>query len=231
MQATEIDLVIPVLNPPSGWAAQTSDNLARLVDKLGEPVHLVISNDGSSDESEIKLLQDRLPQTTVVSSAKNRGKGHALRLGMKRSTAKYAIFTDADFPYEIESMVRVIVALKRGADVALGHRQQNYYNNVPRFRRDLSEAFRFVLRSLLRFPITDTQCGLKGMNAKGREVFLKTNTDRFLVDMEFIKLALNTPGLVVETVDVNLRDGVKFSSMGPGVLLREILNFVRIMFR
>ena len=165
----------------------------------------------------------------VIFSRKNFGKGHALRLGIDAAKSNNIIFTDADFPYELASIKAVADELMNGADVALGHREQDYYASVPWFRKGLSESFRFVLKSILKFPITDTQCGLKGMNKVGKSIFMQTNINRFLVDMEFIKLAVKQK-VKISPVVVQLRPNVEFSKMGMGVLIPELINFVRVIF-
>jgi len=227
--ASQIDIVLPVLNPPSGWAEITVHRKIELENLLQMQVNLIVSNDGSNNLHELDALLKLDPSIDLVNSKTNRGKGHALRSGFEKSKAEIVLFTDADFPYEMASIKAMIEALQNGADVALGYREDDYYASVPWFRKGLSEAFRFVLKSVLKFPITDTQCGLKGMNKKGKSTFLQTKIDRFLVDMEFIKLAVNQQDLTIQPVVVKLRPNVEFSSMGVLVLLRELWNFVRVI--
>lgn len=229
--AFQIDIIIPVLNPPLGWAELTFQRKTELETLIQMRVNLIISNDGSNKKEELEKLQKIDPTIVLINSKKNRGKGNALRAGFEKSKAHIALFTDADFPYEMASMKAMIEALQSGSDVVLGYREDDYYASVPWFRKGLSEAFRFVLKSILKFPITDTQCGLKGMSAKGKAVFLQTKIDRFLVDMEFIKLAVHQSDIAIKPVVVKLRPNVEFSSMGMGVLLRELWNFVRVVFK
>jgi glycosyltransferase involved in cell wall biosynthesis len=224
MSSQKIDLVLPVFNPTQGWFDQVQKNLGLLSSACQEGVRLIIVDDGSTasklDTSEILLIQ--LPY--------NQGKGAALRKGFEVADAPIILFTDIDFPYEIDSMVKVISSIENGADVSLGYREDDYYDRVPPFRKILSESFRFVLKTILRFPITDTQCGLKGMNQRGKAVFMQTKINRFLVDMEFIKRAVKAKSLRIEPVVVQLRDDVVFSKMGIRVILSELLNFLRIFF-
>lgn len=194
---------------------------------LNSQVRLIISDDGSKSKKEFDLLLALDPDILFVRSDKNRGKGFSLRQGIAQSDGEFTLFTDADFPYEIESMARVVETLVSGADVCLGYREEDYYASVPWFRKGLSESFRFVLKSILKFPITDTQCGLKGMNAKGKSIFMETKIDRFMVDMEFIKRAVQK-GVKIQPVVVRLRPNVEFSSMGASVLVREFINFLRV---
>lgn len=226
----EIDLVLPVFNPEKGWAQLTTQRRAALETALESPVRLIVSDDGSVDDAELTELMRIDPNVKVIRSDRNAGKGHALRHGFEHAHAEIVLFTDADFPYNLPSMQRMVNELIQGADVALGYRKQDYYTSVPWFRKGLSEGFRFVLKKVLNFPITDTQCGLKGMNQRGKEIFMCTKINRFLVDMEFIKRAARAQQIRIAPVVVQLRPDVTFSSMGPGVLLRELVNFVRVIF-
>lgn len=196
--------------------------------------HIIIVDDGSIDRSMVMRTFESFrlvhPHSQLIQYQENKGKGHALRTGLMAGQNPIAVYTDIDFPYEPLSVHNIARALTDGADVALGYRESDYYASVPWFRSLLSRAFRFVLKDLLRFPITDTQCGLKGMNSKGKEVFLATKIDRFLVDMEFVKRLSKSTQIAVQPVVVKLRDNIEFSAMGAGVLAREGLNFVRVLF-
>lgn len=228
MLNSHVDLVLPVHNPNSGWFSEVKDRHKKLVAACAMPVRLIIVDDGSSDLKEVSKLDGN--GILLIQLAVNQGKGAALRKGFEVADAPIVLFTDIDFPYEIESMVSIIRSLENGADVSLGYREDDYYDRVPWFRKLMSESFRFVLKTILHFPITDTQCGLKGMNQRGKEVFLQTKIDRFLVDMEFIKRAVKAKNLRIEPVVVQLRDDVVFSKMGIRVIASELLNFWRIFF-
>lgn len=196
--------------------------------------HLILVDDGSNlalgDVDLRQFFEQKKINASYMCHAENRGKGAALRSGIAASEAQFTIFTDIDFPYENESVLDILEALLGGSDIAIGHREQDYYASVPWFRKGMSEWFRFLLKKVLRFPISDTQCGLKGMNLSGRKVFLQTKINRFLVDMEFIKRALKSPQIKLSTVVVRLRSDVTFSKMGGSVILREGINLLRILF-
>ena len=229
MSKSHIDLVLPVYNPQSGWFSVVKSGLKQLEQATAKSVRLIIVDDGSPKAAAFDELVES-DTILFVKSAQNMGKGSALRLGFAQATADIVLFTDVDFPYEIDSMKRMADAIENGADVSLGYREDDYYVSVPWFRKLLSEAFRFVLKSILKFPITDTQCGLKGMNQRGKAVFMETEINRFLVDMEFIKRATKNRDMKIEPVVVQLRKDVEFSSMGVGVLLTELMNFWKIFF-
>ncbi len=202
--------------------------LAGLIDEVG----LIVVNDGSSrnlSERNIHCLETLSPGARVVSYAENRGKGYALRQGVRAADAGLILVTDADFPYTIESMRRVVEALHIHGGIAAGNRDTAYYANVPAFRRRLSQTLRWFLRNVLRQPIDDSQCGLKAFDEAGKAVFLETSIDRFLFDLEFLMLAHDR--VRVTPVPVELRPGVVFSSVGGKILATEGINFLKLFFR
>ena len=231
-----IDFIVPCFNPLPQWEVNLADTFDRLQGLLeGVTPGLILVNDGSDPkrvkEKHIEYLRQRIPQLQYISCPENRGKGQALRVGVEASTSRWQIFTDIDFPYLLESMMDVYRELERGSDVVLGFREPSYYQKVPLFRKLLSKAFRWSLKSLLRLKITDTQCGLKGFNQHGRKLFLNTTINRFLFDMEFVLLVSKSKKLSIRPVTVHLRDDVTFSTMNLKVLLPEMFNFVLLLFK
>jgi len=220
---------LPVYNPNKGWLDQVQANRQLLAAACGEEIRLIIVDDGS--EKNLGIEPNTFQETVqLIKLPFNQGKGAALRKGFEAADAPIVLFTDIDFPYEIDSIVKVVRSIENGADVSLGYREDDYYDRVPLFRKIMSESFRFVLKTILRFPITDTQCGLKGMNQRGKDIFMQTKIDRFLVDMEFIKRAVKAKNLRIEPVVVQLRYDVVFSKMGIRVIIGELMNFMRIFF-
>ena len=230
-----LNVIVPCYNPPEGWAealAERFRNFAEAVsDRAGTP-GLIVVNDGSSGEAagrNFQRLKELLPGAQLVTYAVNRGKGYALRQGVAASDADFHLVTDADFPYTIESMRRVALAVSDRGGIAAGNRDTAYYDRVPAFRRWLSKGLRWLLRNVLRQPVGDSQCGLKAFDADGKAVFLETTIDRFLFDLEFLMLANGR--VTVTPVPVELRDGVAFSKVGWKILATEGRNFLQLLLR
>ena len=78
--------------------------------------------------------------------------------------------------------------------------------------------------------IQDTQAGLKGFNRTGRELFLKTTVKTFVFDTEFILISQQEKVKIVP-VDVQLRPGLKLSSMGFRVMFRELWCFLKVLWK
>jgi hypothetical protein len=137
--------------------------------------------------------------------------------------------TDADFPYKISSMKSLVETLLEKGGIAAGNRDTGYSAHVPWFRRVISKVLRWTLRNVLRQPISDSQCGLKGFDNEGKKLFLTTTIDRFLFDLEFLMLAKGK--VLVSPVPVELRDGVVFSKVGLRILATEGRNFITLLLK
>lgn len=199
---------------------------------LTTDVGLVVVNDGSPRNvsgEKLARLRDLIPGVHIVSYTENRGKGYALRQGVQAASGDFYLVTDFDFPYTLESMRRIVQTLTERGGVAAGNRDTAYYAHVPLFRRLLSRFLRWMLRNLLRQPIGDSQCGLKGFDQAGKAIFLTTTIDRFLFDLEFLMLANGK--VPVTPVPVELRPGVVFSKVGWKILATEGRNFLKLLLR
>lgn len=235
MPATHLHIIIPCYNPPEGWDARLIDRGSQLKDRVPTiEIRFTIVEDGSAHpigaDAKARVSQ-ALGAVRWLSHASNLGKGAALRTGVRICDQGICLFTDVDVPYTVDSMEAACRSLMSGANVVLGQRKANYYDRVPWARRWISKSFRWVLRNLVRLPIADTQCGLKGFDQQGREVFLRTTIDRFLFDMEFVMLTSRRKELRVDTIDARLDEDVRFSRMNYRILLRESVNFFKVLLR
>ena len=229
-------ILLPCYNPPEGWEKQvvkSMDIISKALEHNIDELHLIIVNDGSNKNytpEQQEYVSSNVLNCLVVNYDKNRGKGYALREGVKQIKTNFTVYTDIDFPYQEESVISVAHSLLGGAAVTLGHRGKEYYSKTPWFRKVVSKTLRWVLKTFLRLPTDDSQCGLKGYDQVGASVFLSTKIDRFLFDLEFIKLAARKK-LKIEKVEVELKPNVVFSKVNTRILLREFGNFLRILFR
>jgi glycosyltransferase involved in cell wall biosynthesis len=227
-----IDIVLPCFNANKSWHHE----LLRFHEFIRDhfTIRYILVNDGSVHgnlQDQVKFLHERNVPLTSLGYEVNKGKGFALRHGVKHATAKYTLYTDIDFPFTNDSMKAVLTALCSDRyDIVAGYRDEKYYQNtISPFRKGLSKTFRFFIRHLLRMPITDTQCGIKGFNVKGKKKFLATTINRYLFDFEFIYTSVRDPFLKVAPVEVVLKDDVVLSRMKATILLQETGNLLKVL--
>ena len=152
--------------------------------------------------------------------------------GVAAADAPICLYTDVDFPYTTNSIMDLLQQLTSAQfDIAAGVKNKNYYKHVPPFRRFISKLLRACTGFVLRLKVADTQCGLKGFNEKGKELFLSTTIDRYLFDLEFIFLASRNNTIDIKPVEIELKENIQFSSMRAGILFTEAGNFLKIFFK
>lgn len=216
------------------------EDLTEAYDKLSlalpeTDIRFILVNDGSSSPptpEHLSVLGNDIPGFHYLSYEINRGKGYGLRQGVSFSDAPFCIYTDMDFPYRLRDVADLYKQLTLETDdIVIGVKNKEYYDHVPWSRIQISKMLQFLTRTFLQISITDTQCGLKGFNANGKEVFLSTTIDRYLCDLEFVFLADREPGIKMVSMPIKLRDGVEFSKIGWKTLLVECMNFAGVFLR
>jgi glycosyltransferase involved in cell wall biosynthesis len=231
-----LDIILPCYNPRSGWEKQLTVSLNNIRLLLGSDIlnQVILVNDGSStgiSEREVAFLENEIPELKIIEYAQNKGKGFAVRKGVKSAAADLQIYTDIDVPYVDEAIIEFYTLLcNKEADVVIASRGDSYYDALSWFRRVLSKSLRAMNGMLFGLKIKDTQGGLKGFNQAGRSVFLQTSVNRYLFDLEFIQKVSNTD-LKLVGVNVELKPDVVLPSPSITVLLKEMRNFIQLLLR
>jgi dolichyl-phosphate beta-glucosyltransferase len=219
--------------PKTGWEKSLKENMQFIDIEFNYSISIqyIIVNDGDENEHLLSLfdvIQQSERNVRFISYKDNMGKGYALRTGVAAATAPVVITTDLDFPYETKDLRNVYALLKSGNEIVTGKRKAQYYSATPFKRKLISKACIAMNKHLLKLSLGDAQSGLKGFNKIGKNLFLQTTINRFLVDTEFLVLA-NKQKLGIAVLELNLKNGIKFSTMGWKVLITESKNFYRIV--
>ncbi|NCX94846.1 MAG: glycosyltransferase [Chitinophagia bacterium] len=230
-----ISLILPCYHPPEGWAERIFSQYGEFCKAVSASIELIIVVDGDPDiiaSPFLATLQQKISLLKIVTYTQNRGKGYAIRQGLAQATAPLIIYTDIDFPYTINSMTAVVHALQtEGYDIAIGIKNAEYYRHVPPARKRISKWLQGMIKAFLNIPITDTQCGLKGFKATVSPVFAATTIDRYLFDLEFVRNSYKAKIWQIKAIPVALHPNVKFRRMNYRILLPELLNFTRLLWK
>jgi glycosyltransferase involved in cell wall biosynthesis len=226
----QLSVILPCYNPLPGWTQHVLDGFRRIEQEV-PGTELILVNDGSPEDvsAGVNELRQHIAGLTYIHYEENKGKGYAIRTGAAAASGRYVIYTDIDFPYTHASFMSVYRTLEAGqCDIAVGVKDSRYYEHVPVLRRWTSKTLRLMTRRILRISVTDTQCGLKGLNRKGVQILEQGHVNRYLSDLEMICNA-ERAHLRLQPVPVTLREGVSFSKVKMQILVRELANFIRIM--
>ncbi len=233
-----ISIIIPVFN-----AAQFLEiSILRVLEFVKKfppnTYQFIFINDGSIDQT-FDILNKYLGNRAdflIINNKINRGKGYILREGIKCAKGKIVGFTDADLPYGLEIIEKMMELFNEypGLQLLYGsrkHSSSSVLSGYPFFRRMGSNFFSKVTNFLLSLNVDDTQCGVKLFSKKFANLIISTTViDRFAFDIELFVIA-KINNLMIRDIGVSLNHQ-KISSVRMIVdtfnMLKDIL---RIRFR
>lgn len=209
-------LVLPAFNEASRVGA-TIEAVRRTMGAI----EIVVVDDGSNDDT---AAAARVAGADVVIDAVHRGKGAAVRAGMRAATGNLVAFTDADGAYDSEQLDAVFAAVAASADVAIGRRE----TSLATIRGLGSRGVNLATKAVLLGRYGDTQCGLKAFRAPAaREVFERATVNGFAFDIEILMLA-ERAGLRIVEVPVAASGSVTSSVHALRDGPRLLLDIVRL---
>lgn len=205
---TALSLVIPAFDE-AGRLPRTLATVAAALPRLADEVEIVVVDDGSSDDTAALAEGFASPvPLRVLRLGRNRGKGVAVAEGVAIARHPLVAFTDADSPYDLDSLRPMLAALASGrCDVAIGARdlpasQINRGYGVLRYVS--GQTFSLLTWLAIGLPFRDSQCGLKAFRTDAaRRLFAMRTVDGFGFDFELLATAIAN-GLVVERFPVRL---------------------------
>jgi len=135
------------------------------------------------------------PDFRVIDPGIQRGKGHAVRVGMQEGRGDVLLFMDADMSVPLEEIVMFAdyFAAHPQVDLLIGSRKHagsRILRSQNWLRQRMGECFNALLRGLTGIAIRDTQCGFKALRREAaRLIFAHQQIDGFAFDVEVLLLA------------------------------------------
>ncbi|MEE2663380.1 MAG: dolichyl-phosphate beta-glucosyltransferase [Myxococcota bacterium] len=198
MTATPVELSVVV--PAYREAERISDSLRQIDAYLAaraSGAEIVVVDDGSSDDTANvvrEIARGLVTPLRLLISQRNRGKGHALKLGFAASRGARILFTDADLSTPIECADAVLAPLDEGFDLVLGSRKMEGARleiRQPWLRESLGKVFTRIARVLIA-DVSDVTCGFKAFRGDvGRDLFSRVRIDDWSFDAELLLISVH----------------------------------------
>jgi dolichol-phosphate mannosyltransferase len=198
----ELTVVCPMYNE-AGGIARVVHQLVDAVDELGVDARFVLVDDGSTDATRETAERALGSRGEVVSYARNRGRGYALRTGFGRATGQFVIATEADLSWGPGIIAVLLGRLRAGrADVVVAspYAPGGALVGVPRWRASLSRAGNLVLAR--RFGVSMATGMTRGYRRAALERLVLRADDKDL-HVEVLSEARRL-GLAIEEVPATL---------------------------
>ncbi len=120
-----ISVVVPVYNEEK-TLEELYRRLTQTLDNLGKSYEIILTNDGSRDQSSkvLQMLHDRRPsQIRVIEFNGNFGQHMAIMAGFERVRGEIIITMDADLQNPPEEIPKLVAAMEAGHDVVNAYRE------------------------------------------------------------------------------------------------------------
>ncbi|MEU6765295.1 dolichyl-phosphate beta-glucosyltransferase [Streptomyces sp. NPDC046853] len=196
--SVDLTVVVPAYNEERRLAPTLDAIRAYLDDGYAEGGErprweLIVVDDGSTDGT-LDIAADAEAadsRVQLIHSDRNRGKGHALRLGVLASRGDRVLITDADLATPIEELECLDKALTDGHTAAIGSRagaDATIEAHQHRLRELLGRTGNFLIRTVAVPGIRDTQCGFKLFDGDhARAAFAASRLRGWGIDVEILQ--------------------------------------------
>jgi len=193
----DLSIVIPALDE-SKKIGRDLEAAAAFLESHRLAGEIIVVDDGSKDNT-AEVAKNALAdppagiEVKVEHYTHHRGKGYAIRTGIKQTSGEYVMFADSGCCVPYEDVLRGLQLLKSGAcDIAHGSRKMrgcHIERTQSLYRRICSKMFHWFVIHYMKVPseFTDTQCGFKIYKGDvARHLYGECIIDGFMFDVEII---------------------------------------------
>lgn len=171
-----ISLIIPCYNEELNIQKGVLDKIGNYVHHVPAIREVIISDDGSTDNSIKLITQEYLPQYPLFKLLKNEHKGKAQTLISAILSAKsdYVLFMDIDLATPIEEIEKMIQEIEKNTDIIIGSRKSTRAG-APLTRKVMALGFIFIRNFIIGLKnIKDTQCGFKAFRTEAAKKIINS---------------------------------------------------------
>lgn len=210
MKKPFLSVIIPCYNESGNIKRGVLKNIKKYLTKSAFTWEVLISDDGSSDES-VQLVKRQIKNWKHFRLLENphKGKPSALLYGIKAAKGDFVLFSDMDQSTPVEEFDKLLPFLVEKYKVVIGSRGLKR-KNFPLYRKLGSVVFASFRKLFLLKDINDTQCGFKAFDRK--------LVAKVFPELQFFKENKRTQGWKVTSYDVELLHIIK----KKGINIKEV---------
>ena len=228
----KVSLIVPCYNSGS-YIYRNLQEVVRTLHKFGIDHEIIVVDDGSTDNTFEEAKEAENGNLKVVGYTENKGKGYALKYGVRFATGDFITFADADLdihPNQLMTLIRYME--ENNADIVIGSkRHKDSKVDYPLKRRILSYVYHLFVAALFRLKIKDTQGGFKLLKRQCADKILpKVLIKKFAFDLELLVVAKKFGFKIVEA-PIEVKQLFKSSSVGAGTIKNMLQDTLAVAYR
>ncbi len=143
----KLSIVIPVYNEEK-TIAKILNKIKKVAHKNSLNIEIIVINDGSTDKSYNILKNLNKSYDKIINYKMNKGKGYAIRRGLKKATGQIIIIQDADLEYDPNDYINLISPIMtKKSNIVYGSRVLN--KSKRKISNTFSNKFRVIANHVL----------------------------------------------------------------------------------
>jgi glycosyltransferase involved in cell wall biosynthesis len=200
-----LSIVIPAHNEEKRLP-RTLEQVFAFLSTQNYHAEVIVVENGSTDRTMQLAMEyaEKHPGMHVL-GIDGRGKGLAVKEGMRAAQGTYRFICDADLSMPIEEISKFLPPVLENFDIAIGSREASgsVRYNEPSYRHWGGRAINLAIRVLILPGLQDTQCGFKCFTAEAADKLFKLQTlTGWSFDIELLYMA-RRKGMRVCEVPIN----------------------------
>lgn len=225
----KVSIIIPAYNEEKRLP-RTLDAVLRWANSTQTNAEVIVVDDGSKDGT--RSICERYADNSVhvISYTPNKGKGNALRVGVLNASGDVVLTMDADLCVPMSDSEKLLSALEKGADIAIGSRYVRgsvIETRQPLVRQIAGRLFNLLVQLTCLPGIKDSQCGFKAYRTEvARVLYTRLRSQGYVQDVEILALATRLGYRIAEVgVTWNHQENSKVSLIKDSLrMLHELLK-------
>ena len=176
-----LSVVVPVYNEAAVVDAFL-DRLERFLLQLDQPYEILLVNDGSTDATAERLLEQQALRRSlyVIELMRNHGQHNALLAGIRAARYRTIVTLDADLQNPPEEIPKLLAKLNDGCDVVYGTPEHERHGVL----RDLaSQATKLALQTAMGADTARKVSAFRALRTQVREAFADYRSPYVNVDV------------------------------------------------
>ena len=227
-----VDIAIPVYNEEKDLP-RSIDILSKFLrDNLENPWHIIIADNGSTDNtlSVAEMLSNKYTGVSCV-HIPQKGRGRALSQVWLQSTADIVSYMDVDLSTELIHLPQLVNAIEEGSHIAIGSRLIKGSKVKRPFKREfISRSYGTLIRAMFFTPFKDAQCGFKALSRGAVNVLVPlVKNSNWFFDSELLIIAASR-GFRIKEIPVNWEDDPDSRVRILPTAWEDIKGLVRLRF-